>query len=50
VIFPKGSDLYFTIGREELPASLRYNTEAEIEAVQIPDQARIKYLMAGWEH
>lgn len=50
VIFPKESDLYFTIGREELPASLRFNTEVQIEEVQIPDQARIKYLMAGWEH
>ena len=50
VVFPKESDLYFTIGREELPASLRYNTDVQIEAVQIPDNARIKYLMAGWEH
>jgi hypothetical protein len=50
VIFPRETDLYFTIGREELPASLRYNTEVQIEAVQIPDKAKVKYLMAGWEH
>lgn len=49
VIFPRESDLYFTIGREELPASLRYNTEVQIEAVQVPDLAKIKYLMAGWD-
>ncbi len=50
VILPKGKDFYFTISREELPASLRYNKDVEIEEVQIPDQARIKYLMVGWEH
>ncbi len=49
VIFLKGEDFYITIDREELPASLRYTTGIDIEAVQIPDDARIKYLMVGWE-
>jgi len=48
VLFVKDSDMYFTISREELPASLRYATNTSIEAVQIPDNARIKYLMVGW--
>jgi len=48
VIFPKESNLYFTIDKEELPADLRF-TRTDIEAVQIPHEAKIKYLMLGWE-
>ncbi|WP_298999966.1 hypothetical protein ACOKFD_08155 [Flagellimonas sp. S174] len=48
VIFPKGSNLYFTLDKEELPANLRYTT-SNIEAVQIPEDAKIKYLMLGWD-
>ncbi len=48
VIFPKESNLYFTIDKEELPSNLRYAT-SNIEAVQIPGTATIKYLMVGWE-
>ncbi|MDF0717081.1 hypothetical protein PY092_13040 [Muricauda sp. 334s03] len=48
VIFPKQSNLYFTIDKEELPENLRFST-SDIEAVQIPDDAKIKYLMLGWE-
>lgn len=49
VVFVKDHDLYFTIDREELPASLRYTRDVNIEAVQIPDKAGIKYLMIAWE-
>ena len=49
VIFVKDHDVYFTIDREELPASLRYTRDINIEEVQIPDKARIKYLMIGWD-
>ncbi|MCG2462469.1 hypothetical protein K8352_17035 [Flavobacteriaceae bacterium F89] len=49
VIFLKDSDLYFTIDKQELPSSLRYGASTNIEAVQIPDDAKIKYLMIGWE-
>ncbi len=49
VVFIKGQDYYFTISRDQLPASLRYSTELNVEEVQIPDQAKIKYLMVGWE-
>lgn len=48
VIFPKNSNLYFTIDKEELPSNLRYTT-GTIDAVQIPDEAKIKYLMLGWD-
>jgi len=47
VVFPKGSTLYFTIDKAELPANLRFTTST-IEAVQIPDEAKIKYLMLSW--
>ena len=48
VIFLKDSDLYFTISKEELPADLRFGT-TNIDVVQIPDQAKIKYMMVGWD-
>ncbi len=49
VVFIKNSDLYFTIDKKELPANLRYNTNTDIELVQIPDKAKIKYMMLGWK-
>lgn len=49
VVFIKNNAMYFTISKEELPASLRYAASTNIEAVQIPDKAKIKYLMVGWE-
>lgn len=49
VVFVKGRDFYFTISRDQLPASLRYNRELSVEEVHIPDNARIKYLMIGWD-
>lgn len=38
------SDIYFTISKEELPEDLRYGSQ-KIESVQIPEEARIKYMM-----
>jgi hypothetical protein len=49
VVFLKGQDFYITLSREELPANLRYNRGIQVEEVQIPGQARIKYLMVGWD-
>ena len=49
IIFIENSDVYSTIDKEELPASLRYDTSINIEAVQIPDEAKIKYMMIGWD-
>jgi len=48
VIFPKGSNLYFTMDKEELPGNLRFGSSS-IEAVQIPPDAKIKFLMLGWD-
>lgn len=48
LILLKDHPVYFTISREELPAALRY-TGTQVEAVQIPDAARVKYMMVGWE-
>lgn len=42
------SNLYFTISREELPSNLKYNN-TDIEIANIPDAAKIKYLMLDWE-
>ena len=49
VVLLKDSDLYFTIDKKELPESLRYNTNSKIEEVQIPDKAKVKYMMIGWD-
>jgi len=49
VVFVKDHDVYFTIDKSELPESLRYVSSPNIDAVQVPDAAKIKYLMIGWE-
>ncbi|WP_405380703.1 hypothetical protein [Maribacter sp. LLG6340-A2] len=49
VVLLKDNDLYFTIDKKELPESLRYNANSNIEEVQIPDNAKIKYMMMGWD-
>lgn len=49
VILLEDSDLYFTIDKKELPAHLRYTKTQPVELVEIPDQAKIKYLMVGWD-
>lgn len=48
VILVKESEAYFTISRESLPGALRYSN-SQVEAVQIPDNAPIKYMMVSWE-
>ena len=49
VVFLKDSEIYLTIDKKELPENLRYNPNAKIEASQIPDDAKFKYFMIGWE-
>jgi len=49
LVLLKDSDVYFTISKEQLPANLRYAASVDIEAVQIPDEAKIKYMMVGWD-
>jgi len=48
VIFTSDSNFFFTIDKNELPSELRYDMSKKIEAVQIPDQSKIKYFMIGW--
>lgn len=44
----KGSSIYYTINRNELPDVLKYDRSATIEAIQIPDQALISNIMIQW--
>ena len=39
---------YFTIDKEELPASMRFDMDLKIEAIQIPDEAKIKNFYLYW--
>lgn len=48
LILLQDNPMYFTISREELPGALKYSG-TPVEAVQIPDEALVKYLMVGWE-
>ncbi|PNQ73431.1 hypothetical protein C1T31_07935 [Hanstruepera neustonica] len=48
VVFVNEIDAFFTIDKKELPAELQFNLDAKIEAVQIPNKAKIKYFMIGW--
>ncbi|WP_432411540.1 hypothetical protein [Rasiella sp. SM2506] len=49
VVFLKGTDLYLTIDKKQLPEEVRYNFNQKIEATQIPDTATFKYFMMGWD-
>ncbi|WP_046745053.1 hypothetical protein [Kordia zhangzhouensis] len=49
IITVEGNE-YFTIDKKELPEDLRYNMNLSIEAIQIPDKAKIKHFMINWEH
>jgi len=49
IVILRQNDLYFTIDKKELPANLRYTTTTQIEAVQIPDSAKVKYMMVSWD-
>lgn len=49
VVFLKDSDVYLTIDKQELPAIIRYDSDAKVEVTQIPDAAKFKYFMLGWD-
>ena len=38
----------FIIDKKDLPAELRFDMSLNIEASQIPDEAKIKYIMLYW--
>ncbi len=48
VVFIDELNMYLTIDKKDLPSSLRYDTDSRISASQIPDDAKIKYLMVSW--
>ncbi|MCB0463641.1 MAG: hypothetical protein R2816_09485 [Flavobacteriaceae bacterium] len=39
---------FFTIDKDELPAELRFDMNLKIEAIQIPDEAKIKGFYMQW--
>ncbi|GAB5401187.1 MAG: hypothetical protein Aureis2KO_27720 [Aureisphaera sp.] len=49
VVFIKNSDIFITIDKRELPESVRYTIDKKIELTQIPDSAKFKYFMIGWD-
>lgn len=48
VVFLDEINAYVTIDKKLLPSDLRYDTDSKIMASQIPDDAKIKYLMIYW--
>ncbi|WP_179345500.1 hypothetical protein [Winogradskyella ursingii] len=38
----------FTIDKNELPASLRFDMDSSIDEIQIPEKAKIKYFFIHW--
>ncbi|WP_142785467.1 hypothetical protein [Changchengzhania lutea] len=40
----------FAIDKKELPANLRFNMDIAIEAMHIPDSAKIKYFFINWNN
>ena len=48
VVFIDELNIYLTIDKKELPASLRFDTDTRITASQIPDDAKIKHFMISW--
>mgnify|MGYP003667932425 CR=1 FL=1 len=38
----------FTIDKKELPSNLRFDMDLKIEAIHIPDDAKIKYFFVNW--
>ena len=47
LISVKKSNVTFTIDKKELPASARF-VDMEIDPIQIPDAAKIKYFIVHW--
>ncbi len=48
VIDIKEINAFVSISKKDLPSELRYDSEAKIEASQIPDTAKIKYFWLYW--
>ncbi|MDB9961344.1 hypothetical protein OAD62_04535 [Oceanihabitans sp.] len=48
VVFVNEINGFFTIDKKELPSELRLDMNKKIDALNIPDTAKIKYFMIGW--
>lgn len=48
VVTVKDINAAFTIDKSELPANLRFDRNLTIEAIHIPDNAKIKYFFINW--
>jgi len=48
VVFVNDINGFFSIDKKELPAELRFDINKKIEAIHIPDAAKIKHFMIGW--
>jgi hypothetical protein len=48
VIFINEINVFITIDKKVLTGELRFNSDVKIEAISIPDDAKIKYFMIGW--
>lgn len=49
VVFIDELNIYISIDKKHLPSELRFDTDTKIEASQIPDDARFKHFMIGWD-
>lgn len=49
VVFVDDINASFTIDKKELPSELRFDMSLQIEKIQIPDQAKIKYFFVYWD-
>ncbi|MDO6598201.1 hypothetical protein Q4512_14855 [Oceanihabitans sp. 2_MG-2023] len=48
VVFVNEINGFFTIDKTELPADLRMDVNKKIEVIHIPNTAKIKHFMIGW--
>ena len=49
VVFVDDINASFTIDKKELPAELRFDMSLNIEKIQIPEKAKIKYFFVYWD-
>lgn len=49
VVFVDEINASFTIDKKELPSDLRFDMSLNIEKIQIPDKAKIKYFFVYWD-
>lgn len=49
VVSLEGTNVYIIIDKEVLPDAIKNKFGAKVEATDIPEDAKIKFLMVGWE-